>query len=48
VSITTEVVFASASAVALDGGVMTPRLLLGGGLIVLSALLAVFEPRAVT
>jgi drug/metabolite transporter (DMT)-like permease len=44
----TEVVFASASAVALDGGVMTPRLLLGGGLIVLSALLAVFEPRAVT
>jgi drug/metabolite transporter (DMT)-like permease len=42
----TEVVFASGSAVALGGGELTPRLLLGGGLIVLSALLAVFEPRA--
>jgi drug/metabolite transporter (DMT)-like permease len=42
----TEVVFASASAVALGGGVLTPRLLVGGGLIVLSALLAVFEPGA--
>ena len=36
----TEVVFASASAVALGAGHMTPRLALGGGLIVASALLA--------
>jgi drug/metabolite transporter (DMT)-like permease len=40
----TEVVIASGSAVAFGGGVLTMRLLVGGGLIVLSALLAVFEP----
>jgi len=36
----TEVLFASASALALGGGTMTPRLALGGGLIVAAAVLA--------
>nr|HET7860540.1 EamA family transporter [Caldimonas sp.] len=36
----TEVLFASLSAVALGGGVLTPRLALGGALIVAGALLA--------
>ena len=40
----TEVVFASASAIALGGGVMTTRVALGGGLIVASALLAALGP----
>ena len=40
----TEVVFASASAIAFGGGTMTPRLALGGGLIVLAALLAALQP----
>ena len=39
-----EVVFASASAIALGGGTMTARLALGGGLIVLAALLAALQP----
>ena len=39
----TEVVFASASALALGGGTLTPRLALGGGLIVAAALLAALE-----
>lgn len=41
-----EVVFASASAVALGAGMLTPRLALGGGLIVASALLAALMPRS--
>ena len=41
----TEVVFASASAVALGAGTLTPRLALGGGMIVASALLAALLPR---
>ena len=40
----TEVVFASASALALGGGVLTAQLLLGGGLILLAALLSAFGP----
>jgi drug/metabolite transporter (DMT)-like permease len=40
----TEVVFASASAIALGGGELTPRVALGGGLIVASALLAALAP----
>ena len=40
----TEVVFASVSAQWLGAGVLTPRLLLGGSLIVLAALLSAFEP----
>lgn len=40
----TEVVFASASAVALGGGTVTARVALGGGLIVASALLAALAP----
>ena len=44
----TEVLFASASALALGGGVLTGRLLLGGGLIVLAAVLAAFEPSSGT
>ena len=40
----TEVVFASASAVAFGGGTLTARLALGGGLIVASALLAALTP----
>ena len=44
----TEVLFASASALALGGGVLTGRLLLGGGLIVLAAALAAFEPSSGT
>ncbi len=39
----TEVVFASVSALALGGGTLTPRLGLGGGLIVAAALLAAIE-----
>ncbi len=42
----TEVVFASLSAVALGGGALTPRLALGGALIVAGALLAALAPRA--
>ena len=40
----TEVVFASASAIAFGGGMLTARLALGGGLIVASALLAALAP----
>ncbi len=40
----TEVVFASGSAIAFGGGVMTGRLAVGGGLIVASALFAAFAP----
>ena len=40
----TEVVFASASAIAFGGGTLTARLALGGGLIVASALLAALTP----
>ena len=43
----TEVVFAAASALWLAGGVMTPALLIGGGLIVLAAALAALAPRSV-
>ena len=42
----TEVLFASGSAWALGAGALTGRLLLGGGLIVLAALLAAFERSA--
>jgi drug/metabolite transporter (DMT)-like permease len=42
----TEVVFASASAIALGGGALTARLALGGGLIVASALLAALTPAS--
>jgi drug/metabolite transporter (DMT)-like permease len=42
----TEVVFASVSAQLLGAGELTPRLLLGGSLIVLAALLSAFEPAA--
>jgi drug/metabolite transporter (DMT)-like permease len=42
----TEVVFASASAIAFGGGTLTGRLALGGGLIVVSALLAALSRRA--
>ena len=41
----TEVVFASSSAVAFGGGMLTPRLAIGGGLIVASALLAALTPE---
>ena len=40
----TEVVFASASAIAFGGGTLTARVALGGGLIVASALLAALTP----
>lgn len=40
----TEVVFASASALALGGGSLTLPLLMGGSLILLAALLSAFEP----
>jgi drug/metabolite transporter (DMT)-like permease len=40
----TEVVFASVSAYALGAGALTPSLLAGGGMIVLAAALAAFEP----
>jgi hypothetical protein len=40
------VVFASASAIALGSGTMTPRLALGGGLIVAAALLAALQPAS--
>lgn len=40
----TEVVFASSSAVAFGGGMLTARLAIGGGLIVASALLAALAP----
>jgi drug/metabolite transporter (DMT)-like permease len=40
----TEVVFASASAIAFGGGTLTGRVALGGGLIVASALLAALAP----
>jgi len=40
----TEVVFASASAIAFGGGTLTTRVALGGGLIVASALLAALAP----
>lgn len=40
----TEVVFASASAIAFGGGALTARVALGGGLIVASALLAALAP----
>ena len=40
----TEVVFASVSAVLLGGGVLTARLLLGGSMILLAALLASRQP----
>jgi drug/metabolite transporter (DMT)-like permease len=40
----TEVVFASASAIAFGGGTLTARAALGGGLIVASALLAALAP----
>jgi len=40
----TEVVFASASAVALGAGAITPALALGGGLIMLAAALAALKP----
>lgn len=40
----TEVVFASASAIAFGGGTLTSRVALGGGLIVASALLAALAP----
>ncbi len=42
----TEVVFASASAIALGSGTMTPRLALGGALIVAAALLAALQPAS--
>jgi hypothetical protein len=42
----TEVLIASASALALGGGTLTPQLLLGGGLILLAALLAARGPAA--
>ena len=41
----TEVVFASASAIAFGGGTMTARLALGGGFIVASALLSALAPN---
>ena len=40
----TEVLFASASALALGGGTLTARLLLGGAMILLAAVLSAFEP----
>ena len=40
----TEVVFASASALALGAGSLTPALMLGGGLIVGAAVLAAWRP----
>lgn len=40
----TEVVFASSSAVAFGGGMLTPQLAIGGGLIVASAVLAALTP----
>jgi drug/metabolite transporter (DMT)-like permease len=42
----TEVVFASASALLLDGGVLTAQLAVGGSLIVAAAVLAARGPRA--
>ncbi|MEO5882539.1 MAG: DMT family transporter [Caldimonas sp.] len=42
----TEVVFASASAIAFGGGTLSARIALGGGLIVASALLAALAPAA--
>jgi drug/metabolite transporter (DMT)-like permease len=39
----TEVLFASGSAVALGAGTLTPTLALGGGLIILAALLAAVQ-----
>lgn len=42
----TEVVFAAGSALALGGGVLTPRLAVGGGLIVIAAFSAAFERPA--
>ena len=40
----TEVVFASVSAIALGGGVLTASLLLGGAMILLAAVLSGLEP----
>jgi drug/metabolite transporter (DMT)-like permease len=40
----TEVLFASASALALGGGTLTAQLLLGGAMILLAAVLSAFEP----
>jgi drug/metabolite transporter (DMT)-like permease len=40
----TEVVFASASAIAFGGGTLTPRLAIGGAFIVAGAVLAAREP----
>jgi len=40
----TEVLFASASALALGGGTLTAPLLLGGAMILLAAVLSAFEP----
>jgi drug/metabolite transporter (DMT)-like permease len=40
----TEVLFAALSALALGGGTLTPRIALGGALIVAAALLAALEP----
>ena len=40
----TEVVFASSSAIAFGAGTLTPRLALGGGLIVAAAVLAALQP----
>ena len=42
----TEILFASGSAAALDAAEFTPRILIGGGLIVLAALLAALAPAA--
>ena len=42
----TEVVFASGSALLLGGGALTLQLMLGGGLILMAALLSAFGPRA--
>jgi drug/metabolite transporter (DMT)-like permease len=44
VVMTTEVLFAALSALALGGGTLTPRIALGGALIVAAALLAALEP----
>ncbi len=40
----TEVIFASASALALGGGTLTTRLMVGGAMILLAALLSTLEP----
>jgi drug/metabolite transporter (DMT)-like permease len=42
----TEILFASLSAVALDAAQFSPRIVLGGSLIVLAALLAALEPAS--